>query len=392
MKNLCRITALVISMLLFAPSVMAQFVSDIYLARVFGHDPILIGWPKDITCRPGYDNQPAFLLDGSGVVYSSERIVGDVAQTDIYKYVLDSRQTVQLTDTSINEFSPAMTPDGAYLSTIRAEDPEFSVIRLWRFNLDGSDPQLLLAEPALVGYYGWYDKKTALIFAMFAESTGMSFQMHLANLENGDTQFLVENPGRCFRRIPNEESMSFVHKESADRWYIKKINMNELDDVEVIVQTLEGSEDFAWTPNGVLLAAQGRSIYKFDPARDDSWQKVRTFYRLGSDKEIQRIALNPAGNMMAFVVFHGCRIGWRTYQSGENNPDNPCQVCDPAVSNRSWTDQADQSNCDDGLYCNGEDTCQAGICQHSGNPCEDGLICDEQTDICLIDDGEDDDI
>jgi len=45
--------------------------------------------------------------------------------------------------------------------------------------------------------------------------------------------------------------------------------------------------------------------------------------------------------------------------------------------------------CDDGLYCNGDETCQSGSCVSSGNPCVDGdsyactsLQCDEGADNC----------
>jgi hypothetical protein len=39
--------------------------------------------------------------------------------------------------------------------------------------------------------------------------------------------------------------------------------------------------------------------------------------------------------------------------------------------------------CDDGLFCNGLDTCSGGGCSnHEGNPCL-PLICDEELDVCL---------
>jgi hypothetical protein len=39
--------------------------------------------------------------------------------------------------------------------------------------------------------------------------------------------------------------------------------------------------------------------------------------------------------------------------------------------------------CDDGLYCNGEDSCENMDCSvHSGNPCPLGTVCNESTDSC----------
>jgi hypothetical protein len=44
-------------------------------------------------------------------------------------------------------------------------------------------------------------------------------------------------------------------------------------------------------------------------------------------------------------------------------------------------------SCDDGVFCNGADTCSAGACtQHAGNPCAGGAecatVCDETDDVC----------
>src|SRR5262249_26774902 len=43
--------------------------------------------------------------------------------------------------------------------------------------------------------------------------------------------------------------------------------------------------------------------------------------------------------------------------------------------------------CDDGLFCNGTDTCSGGTCTHSGNPCTGGpecaQTCNEAADNCF---------
>ncbi len=44
------------------------------------------------------------------------------------------------------------------------------------------------------------------------------------------------------------------------------------------------------------------------------------------------------------------------------------------------------SDCDDGLYCNGTETCNTttGACVAGSSPCQAGEVCDEQNDICLV--------
>jgi hypothetical protein len=65
------------------------------------------------------------------------------------------------------------------------------------------------------------------------------------------------------------------------------------------------------------------------------------------------------------------------------NDNNPCteDECNPATGTcgipRTGTD------CDDGLFCNGADTCDAGACTaHAGSPCLEGKTCNEQGDYC----------
>ena len=40
------------------------------------------------------------------------------------------------------------------------------------------------------------------------------------------------------------------------------------------------------------------------------------------------------------------------------------------------------ADCDDGLFCNGAETCNAGSCQAGSNPCSGGDVCNESTDTC----------
>jgi hypothetical protein len=42
------------------------------------------------------------------------------------------------------------------------------------------------------------------------------------------------------------------------------------------------------------------------------------------------------------------------------------------------------TECDDGLFCTGFETCESGFCQSSGDPCSDetGTVCNEATDTC----------
>ena len=81
----------------------------------------------------------------------------------------------------------------------------------------------------------------------------------------------------------------------------------------------------------------------------------------------------------------GCLIDEICYPDRVTNPDNVCQVCDVSQAVDAWSNN--DFSCDDGLYCNGDDTCFEGTCsQHAGDPCgDDGVFCngDESCNVTL---------
>ncbi|MCB1154998.1 hypothetical protein KDL45_15185 [bacterium] len=65
------------------------------------------------------------------------------------------------------------------------------------------------------------------------------------------------------------------------------------------------------------------------------------------------------------------------------NDSNVCtdEYCDASGVCHYLTNTA---SCDDGLFCNGADTCNSGFCaQHTGDPCTGGKVCAEPIDMCV---------
>ncbi len=85
----------------------------------------------------------------------------------------------------------------------------------------------------------------------------------------------------------------------------------------------------------------------------------------------------------------GCAIGGKVYQNNTVNPGNPCEICKTSLNRYDWSARNGVA-CNDGLYCNGTDTCSNRICSvHTGDPCPensnvcDGIrTCNESTDSC----------
>ncbi len=78
-------------------------------------------------------------------------------------------------------------------------------------------------------------------------------------------------------------------------------------------------------------------------------------------------------------------------QDGVSPCADPTPLCDESAD--ACVACLNDSACDDGLFCNGQETCDAGICQPGTPPCPVNLTCDEVTDMCVgcVDDGDCDD-
>jgi hypothetical protein len=248
------------------------------------------GKPANITARRGYDNQPFFMPDGKGLLFTSIR---EDRQADIYRYDLDKGTTARVTETAESEYSPTVMPDGKHISVIRVEAD--STQRLWKFPLPGGKPSIVLEKIKPVGYHAWVDHNRVILFVLGTPST-----LQLVDLSTEKAITIASNVGRSLHRMPGGEKMSFVHKLSDSEWVIKELDART-QEAAPIVKTVAGGEDCAWTPRGDLLMARGAKLFKFTPKKDADWQEVADFSTSGVTT-ITRLAVSPKGDRLAFVA------------------------------------------------------------------------------------------
>lgn len=111
------------------------------------------------------------------------------------------------------------------------------------------------------------------------------------------------------------------------------------------------------------------------------------------DVIISDLNFRPASDLESRVYAYyghepGCIIGETYYHDGEVDPNSPCRICASNISATTWSPN-DDAVCDDGLFCNGVDSCLDGLCTvHAGDPCPE--FCDESADQCASDDDNDD--
>jgi WD40 repeat protein len=244
--------------------------------------------PVKISTSAGYNNQPSFMPDGKSILYASIRD----KQADVYRYDLRAASTTQVTDTPESEYSPTLMPDGKSLSVVRVEAD--GTQRLWKFPLAGGSPALILEKIKPVGYHLWIDQNTLALFVL-----GKTNTLQLVDLKSGKTEWVADNPGRILRRVPHQNKFSFVHKVSDQEWLIKIFDLKTRS-VATFIKTFPGAEDYAWTPNGVLLMANGSKLFAHKES-DWAWVELADFSSAGL-RNITRIAVSPKGDRIAVVA------------------------------------------------------------------------------------------
>jgi Tol biopolymer transport system component len=250
-----------------------------------------LGGPKRITTWEGYNNQPAFLPDNRALFYTSIRTD---KQADTYRYNFVDGSTVRITETAESEFSPTPAPDGKSFTVIRVESD--GTQRLWMFPLAGGKPSLVLEKIKPVGYHLWIDRQTLMLFVL-----GEPVTMQLASLKTQKAEIIAENIGRSLHNVPRQRNrVSFVRKSSAEQWTIQTFDLKTRA-VTSLIKTLPGSEDLAWTPQGILLMAKGSKLFKWNPSKDAGWQELADFASAGL-KGITRLAVSPKGDRLALVT------------------------------------------------------------------------------------------
>jgi len=250
-----------------------------------------VGTPMNFTDRAGYDNQPSFTSDGSGVLFTSVR---DAAQADIYRYDIAARRTTRLTMTAPeSEYSATVIEGGRAISVVRVERD--SAQRLWRFPLDGGNPTVLLERVRPVGYHAWADDHTVALFVLGSPSS-----LRLADTRTGQADSIASGIGRSLHRVPGARKISFVRKVSPTEWWIETLDPVSRATAR-LVRLPEGVEDYAWLPNGAIVCGRGSMLLWWSGMAGAEWRQIADL-RLAGIFGITRLAVSPRGDRVAFVA------------------------------------------------------------------------------------------
>lgn len=267
--------------------------TDVLLAdlRREGSGPPTIGRPRNVTRRPDYDNQPHFVPDGSGFWYT----VNDphTGQADIYRYDLDAATVSRVTMSNPeSEYSATPLPDGSGLSVVRVEAD--STQRLWRFDADGSNAEVLLEDVEPVGYHAWVDASMVALFVLGDPPT-----LRLADLRTGQARVIAEDIGRSLQRIPGNTGVSYVQRHPEGTATIMRLP-GDGGAPQPIIEVVGGGDFHAWVPDGTLLMAEGGVIHAAPPTTPRAWTPIADFSELNIT--VSRLAVSPDASHIAMVA------------------------------------------------------------------------------------------
>lgn len=263
--------------------------TEVYLAPLtISGTSVTAGAAVNIANNPGYDNQPSFLPDSSGVIFTSNR---DGKQNDIYRWDIKTSKLVQLTNTPENEYSPLVSPDGKSFVCVHGTEQS-----LFRYDLDGSHPRLAYQHgKELIGYHVWTTDTEMAAFIL--GSGGAPATLQVINTANGASQTIASAIGRSLLMRPGAGTVSFVAK-SAKPWTIQQFDV-KTHAVTTVGEALENSEDLTWLPDGKrLLMGQGSKLSMWREGA--GWSVVADLAAAGVTK-ITRLAASRDGKWLAIV-------------------------------------------------------------------------------------------
>jgi len=245
---------------------------------------------RNLTNRPGYDNQPSWSRDGRALFFTSVR---EGEQADIYRLNPSTGAATRVTLTAPeSEYSATPMPRRNAISVIRVERD--STQRLWSVPLDGSPGAVILERIKPVGYHTWANDTLLALFVLGSPNT-----LQLASTRTGRGDTIVTSIGRSLHTT-RDGQVSFVHKVSGDEWWLVLLDPATRQQRR-LVRMPRRVEDYAWTPDGVVLAGEGSVLKAYDPRRGGDWEVVADLAPHGL-AGITRLSVSPRGDAVAVVA------------------------------------------------------------------------------------------
>jgi len=284
-KKLC------LALILITNTLSAQPAHEVYLFDFIKNDSTntyTLKNPINISDNKGlYDNQPSFLNDGMGVLFSSTRD----DQTDIVLYDIETKEKRWMTNSTGSEYSPQQTPNKKFFSAIKLDTDDTQL--LWHYSFRRKKPRVLV-DKLKIGYHAWLNEKVIVSFVLGDPAT-----LQVNNLKYKIKYPIDKNIGRSIHKIPTTELISIISLEH-DEPEIYSIDPTN-SEKKYLADALKGSQDMSWTPDQTIIMGRANKLYKLKPGTDKNWIEIASLESFNLNG-ITRIAVSPLGNKIAIVV------------------------------------------------------------------------------------------
>ncbi|MBU3740660.1 MAG: hypothetical protein FGM24_00080 [Candidatus Kapabacteria bacterium] len=271
--------------------------TDVYLAD-FDAAAGSVRNVRNITARPGYDNQASFAEGDSMVYFVSDRTGG----TDVYRYEPATGMTTRVTFTPDQEFSPTAMTDGRSFSAIRVRKPDASdeaytnSQQLWRYELSGR-PVAPVNGLNRIGYHCWLGGNTVAMFIVGDDDAKRPHTLVLYDLVSRITSTIASNIGRSLQHMPDGR-LSFVDKSDTTSWMLSAVGASG-SGIAPLVTMPKGSEDVCWLPDGMALTTEGADILGWKPPMK-TWRIVASIP--SANGPVSRLRTDATGKRIVFSV------------------------------------------------------------------------------------------
>ncbi len=270
----------------------AQNGTDIYLLDLTEKaGRLTVANPRNITNKPGYDNQPFFHPTKPLLFYTS--MMPD-NQTDIWTYDLKTGISTQITRTPDSDYSPTVLPGLTHLSCIvqRKSNGDQDLVSYQLANPANTEMLLASQKMGKVGYQAWLNANEAVVFVL-----GEPNALHYLNRSTGQDTVIARQIGRSLHRIPGQNAFSFV-QQVGDSWLIRAYDPARKQVRDLATSHPDSEHYNTWTADGTLLESRGNELWRFD-ATARQWQPV-TLPATLPRKKLTRLAVQ--GNKLAVVL------------------------------------------------------------------------------------------
>lgn len=244
----------------------------------------------NVTNRPGYDNQPYFTNNSTSFLYSRD----DGHQTDVYEYILETKEHKRLTHSEKSEFSPTPSSDNTSISFVFERNSS-----IWQVDRGNeNNPQWLLETAEIeepVGYFAHNDKTGDILFW-----SRYGFNVSLTNANEKSYHYVAGNAVPATPHIiPDTNNFSFVHRQANGSVWIKEINPRTKA-IRPLTRIVGTNANYTWAPDASIVQIDGTRVYRWKEGLEKGWMKIADLADHGIENA-NRVAISPDGKKIAIV-------------------------------------------------------------------------------------------